>query len=94
LLGLYYFRWTGTSDELKEYIERVNETADGIEGASFKGVFTPTSEWSAVLLLEGTSFDKIMEIYKQYIKKYGSHPRIQVAKVESLFTFEEVGYPI
>lgn len=92
MLGLYYFRWTGTSDELKEYIGRVNEIANGIEGASLKGVFTPTSEWSAVLLFEGTSFDNVLKIYKEYINKYGANPKIPVAKVESLFTFEEVGY--
>jgi hypothetical protein len=92
LLGLYYFRWNGTSEELKEYLRRVNEIADGTEGASFKGVFAPSSEWNCVLLFEGASFDKIMGIYKAYIKKYGSNPKIPVAKVESLFTFEEVGY--
>ena len=93
MLVLYYFRWTGTSEELKEYVGRTNEIANGIEGASFKGIFTPTSEWSAVLLFEGTGFDKIMEVYKEYLKKYGSHPKIPVAKVELLFSFEEIGYP-
>ena len=93
MLGLYYFRWTGTSEELKEYVGRTKEIANGIEGAGFKGIFTPISEWNAVLLLEGISFDKIMEIYKQYIKKYGSHPKIPVAKVELLFSFEETGHP-
>ena len=93
MLGLYYFRWTGTSEELKEYIGRVNEIAKGIEGANFKGVFAPTSEWNAMLLREGTSFDKIMEGYKVYLKKYGAHPKIPLAKLELLLTFEELGYP-
>jgi hypothetical protein len=93
VLGLYYFRWTGTSEELKEYIGRISEIANRVEGAGFKGVFTPISEWNGVLLFEGTSFDKIMEIYKEYIKKFGAHPKIPVAKVELLFTFEETGYP-
>jgi len=77
----------------KEYVARISEIANGIEGADFKGIFTPTSEWNGVLLLEGTSFDKVLEIYKQYIKKHGAHPKIPVAKVELLFTFEEIGYP-
>ena len=93
MLGLYYFRWTGTSKELKEYIERVKETANKVEGANLKGVFTPTSEWNGVLLFEGTGFDNILKIYKEYMKKYGSNPKIPVAKFESLFTFGEVGYP-
>ena len=44
MLGLYYFRWTGTTKELKEYVGRVKEISDGIEGASCKGVFAPSSE--------------------------------------------------
>jgi hypothetical protein len=93
LLGLYYFNWTGTAKELKEYIGRVNEIANATEGARFKGVFAPTSEWNGVLLFEGTSFDKILGVYKAYLKKYGSHPKVPVAKLELLLTFEEVGYP-
>jgi hypothetical protein len=34
-----------------------------------------------------------MEIYKTYIQKYGAHPKIPVAKLELLYTFEELGYP-
>jgi hypothetical protein len=93
LLGLYYFRWTGTPEELKEYVGRINDIANGIEGASFKGVFAPTSAWNDVLLFEGSSFDKVLEIYKVYVKCYGAHPKIPVAKVELLLTFEEAGYP-
>ena len=50
MLGLYYFRWTGTSKEIKEYIERVSKIANKIQGANLKGAFTPTSEWNGVLL--------------------------------------------
>ena len=93
MLGLYYFRWTGTSEELKEYVERVKEIANVVEGANLKGVFTPASAWNGVLLFEGTTFDNVLKIYKEYMKKYGSNPKIPVAKVESHFTLEEVGYP-
>ena len=69
------------------------EIADGIEDADLEGVFLPTSEWNYVALVRATSFDKIMEIYKAYLKKYGPHPKIPVAKLELLLTLEEVGYP-
>jgi len=92
LLGLYYIRWNGTPKELKKYIEKIEEIANSIEEANFKGAFTPTSEWNAVLLFEGTSFDNILNIYKQYMKKYGTNPKIPVAKFESLFSFDEIGY--
>jgi len=93
VLGLYYFRWAGSSEEFNEYLGRIKGISDGIEGANFKGVFSPTSEWSAVLLIEGTSFEKLLEIYRTYMKKYGSHPKITLAKLELLFTFEELGHP-
>ena len=93
MLGLYYFRWTGTSEEFKEYFGRAKEIADGVEGADLKGVFLPMSEWNYVALIQGTSFDKIMENYTTYIKKYGPHPKIPLAKLELLLSFEELGLP-
>jgi len=65
------FRWVGTSEELKEYVGRTKSICDGIEGVDFKGVFAPSSEWSAVALLEAVSFEKALEVYRAYIKKYG-----------------------
>ncbi len=50
---IYYFRWSGTSSEMKECVEKVNEICDMTEGVNFKGVFMPTSEWGSALLLEG-----------------------------------------
>ena len=93
MLGLYYFRWVGTPEEFKEYVGRVKSISDGIEDVEFKGVFAPSSEWNAVLLLEATSFEKALEIYRTYMKKYGPHPKIPVGKLELLLTFEEIGYP-
>ena len=78
-------------DEFKEYYSRSKEVADGIEGVDLKGVFLPSSEWNYVALIQG-SFDKIMEVYKTYLKKYGAHPKIPLAKLELLITMEEVGY--
>jgi hypothetical protein len=93
LFVLYYFRWTGTAAELKEYVERVNELTKKTEGVDLKGVFTPTSEWNAVILFEGTSYQKVLEIYKAFMQKHGPNPKIPVGKVEVLHTFEELGYP-
>jgi len=92
LLVLYYFRWTGLAKDLQEYINNVNELANGMEGVNFKGVFSPTSEWNCVILFEGTSYDKILGLYKAYMMKYGPNPKIPVGKVEILHTLDELGY--
>jgi len=93
LLILYYFNWAGTPEEFKEYGERVKSICDGIEGIDLKGVFAPSSEWSAVALLEAASFEKGLEVYRTYMKKYGPHPKVTLAKTELLLTFEELGFP-
>ena len=93
MLGLYYFRWVGKPEEFKEYVGRVASICKETPGVDFKGVFTPSSAWNAVLLLEGPSLDKGISVMKTYIQKYGSHPKIPLAKLELLFTFEELGYP-
>jgi len=90
---LYYFNWVGTSEEFSEYIARVKSIADGLDGVDFKGVFVPTSGWNAVTLWEATSFDKALEVYRTYIQKFGAHPKIPLAKMELLYTFQELGYP-
>ena len=91
MLALYYIRWDGTPEELNEYLERIKNIGDEIEGTNFKGIFLPTSGWNFVLLIETKSFDKILEVYKLYMKKYGPHPKISVGKLETLLTPEEVG---
>lgn len=93
MLGLYYFRWVGTPEEFKEYIRRVMSICEGTEGVNFKGVFVPSSEWNGAVLLEGPSLDKGISVMKTYIQKYGPHPKIPVAKLELLFTYEELGHP-
>ena len=93
MLALYYFRWVGTPEEFKEYGERFTSIIDGIEGVDQKGVFAPSSEWNAVALLEAVSLEKVLEVYKTYMKKYGPPTKVPLAKLELLFTFEELGYP-
>jgi len=90
LLGLYYFNWAGTLGELKEYIGKMKSICDGIKGVELKGVYTPTSEWNYVFLLEMTSYDKGLEVLKTYMKKHG-HPKYTVGKVEIFHTLEELG---
>ena len=90
MLGLYYFNWAGTPEEFKEYIGRMKSICDGIEGVEFKGLFTPTSEWHFVFLVEFTIYEKGLEVLKTYRKKYGS-AKVALAKAEILHTPEEFG---
>ena len=91
---IYYFRWVGTSEELKEYIENVKAIADDIKEVQFKGIFAPSSAWNFVFLLETANFEKVMDVYRTYIHKYGGqHPKVPVGKLELLFTVEEIGFP-
>ena len=91
---LYYIRWIGTAGELKEYVSRINTITNEIDGVSFRGIFSLTSEWNFVLLFEGTSYDNVLEVYKTYMMKYNPHSKIPVGKVEVLHSFEEFGYSI
>lgn len=90
MLGLYYFNWAGTTEELKEYVGRVKSISDGIEGVEFKGAFTPTSEWHFVLLFDVSSYEKGLEFMRTYRKKHGP-PKVALAKAEILHTMEEMG---
>ena len=36
--------------------------------------------------------EKILELYRTYVQKYGSPTQMPSAKIELLMTFEEVGY--
>ena len=93
MLTLYYFNWVGTPEELKEYVGRIKSISDGIDGLNFKGVFAPSSEWNFVLLFESATFEKALECYRTYMKKFGPSGKIPLEKTEILFTFEELGYP-
>jgi hypothetical protein len=92
LFALYYIRWIGTSGELKEYVDRVNKIANETEGVTLKGLFSPTSAWNFVMLFDGESYNKVLEVYKAYMIKYGPHPKVPVGKVEVLHELEELGF--
>jgi len=94
LYFIFYIRWLGTSGEFEKYLGRVESIIKGIEGVKYRGVFVPSSEWNFAFLIETSSFEQGMEIYKTYIKKYeGQHPLVLVEKLELLFTFKEIGFP-
>ena len=87
---IFYIRWLGTSGEFEKYLRRVENIIKGIGGVNYRGVFIPSSEWNFAFLLETSSFDQGIEIYKTYIKKYeGQNPLVLVEKLELLFTLKK-----
>lgn len=87
---LFYFNWAGKPEELKELLGRVKRISGGIKGVEFKGVFAPMSEWHYVLLFESTRYEKVLEVFRTYMKKHG-HPPTALGKCEILHTLEEIG---
>jgi hypothetical protein len=90
LLTLYYFNWGGTSEELREFAMRMKSIINGIEGVEFSGLFVPTSEWHYVLVMKATNYEKILQVMKTYIEKFG-WAKTSLAKAELFHTFEDLG---
>ncbi len=90
MLTLYYFNWSGTSEELKEFIGRMKSIIDGTEGVELSGLFVPTSEWHYVLVMRATDYGKTLQVMKTYIEKFG-WAKTSLAKAELFHTFEELG---
>ena len=89
---IYYIRWIGTYTGFEKYLNRVKKITDEIDEVEFKGAFAPSSDWNFAFLFNISSFDKGMEIYRTYIKKFeGQNPQELVGKLELLFTLEEIG---
>jgi hypothetical protein len=65
-----------------------------MKGVDFEGLFMPSSEWNGILLLEATSFEKALEVFMTYVKKHGLAGKVPLTKIELLYTFEGLGYPI
>ena len=84
----------GNSRRAKKHVKRGKEITNKTEGVELKGIFTSTSQWNGVLLFQGTSYQKILDIYKAYMQDYGPNPKIPIVKVEVLHTFEELCYPL
>ena len=64
MLILFYVRWVGTHEELKEYVARMKSICDGIRGIDLKRVFSLSSEWNAVLLFEAVRLEKGIQAYR------------------------------
>ena len=90
MLMLYYFNWAGTSEELREFTGRMKSIINGIEGVEFSGLFVPTSEWHYVLVMNATNYEKILQVMKTYIEKFG-WAKTSLAKAELFHTFEDLG---
>lgn len=92
MLALYYFNWKGTSEEFREFAGRVRSIIDGIEGVDLSGFFLPTSEWHYVMVVKATSYEKVLQVFKIYLKKGYGKWKTSLGKIELLHTFEELGY--
>ncbi len=90
MLFLYYFNWSGTSEELREFAERMKSIITGTEGVEFSGIFIPTSEWHYVLVVKATNYEKSLQVMKTYIEKFG-WSKTSLAKAELFHTFEDLG---
>ena len=92
MLVLYYFNWKGTPEESEKFFGQVKNIIDGIDGVNLTGIFLPTSEWHYVMVIESTSYEKIMRIFRTYFgKEYGCW-KTSLGKIELLHTFEEIGF--
>jgi hypothetical protein len=91
LLVLHYFNWTGTSEELKEFVNLVKNLAVGLGGISLLGIFIPTSEWHYVIVWNTTTYEEALQTYKKYSEKYGPL-KISLGKIEMFHTLEEIPF--
>ncbi len=90
MLLLYYFNWAGTSEELREFADRMKEIIHGTEEVEFTGLFVPTSEWHYVMVMKAPEYGKTLQVMKTYIEKFG-WAKTSLAKAEILHTFEDLG---
>ena len=90
MLTLYYFNWAGTSEELREFVGRMKSIIDGTDGVEFNGLFIPTSEWHYVLIMKANNYDRMLQVMRKYIEKFG-WAKTSLAKAELFHTFEELG---
>ena len=86
---LTYFNWAGTAEEFKEFADRVKR--EKAEGGSLVGIFIPSSEWHYVLVWNVDSYEKVLQIYKEYSEKYGPL-KVSLGKVELFHTLEEISF--
>ena len=93
MLFLYYFNWSGTSEEFTEFTARMKSIIKETEGVEFSGIFIPTSEWHYVLVIKATNYEKTLQVMKTYIEKFG-WSKTSLSKVELFHTFEDLGLKV
>ncbi len=91
MLVLSSINWAGTSDEFKEFVDRVKTIGEGMEGVSLVGVFIPTSEWHYVVVWNVNAYEKVLQTLKAYSEKYG-RIKISLGKIELLHTLDEIPF--
>jgi hypothetical protein len=91
LLVLFYFNWAKTSDEFKEFVGRMKNQGDGMEGTNLVGIFIPTSAWHYVMVWNSTSYENVLQILNSYSEKYG-RLKISLGKTELFHTLEELPF--
>ncbi len=91
MLVLHYFNWAGTPKEFKEFASQVKSQVDGAKGVSLLGLFIPTSEWHYVIVWNVTTYERALQIYKEYSEKYGPL-KISLGKLELFHTLEEIPF--
>ena len=90
MLLLYYFNWSGSPEEFKEYAGRMKGIINEAEGIEFSGFFVPISEWHYVLVTKAEGYEKFLQAMKTYFEKFG-WSKTSLAKLEILHTFAELG---
>ena len=91
MLVLSYFNWAGTSEEFREFVDRVKNIGAELEGVSLVGVFIPTSEWHYVVVWNVNAYEKMLQTLKAYSEKYG-RIKISLGKIELLHTLDEIPF--
>ncbi len=91
MLVLSYFNWAGTSEEFREFADRVKSISAELEGVSLVGVFIPTSEWHYVVVWNVNTYEKMLQTLKAYSEKYG-RIKISLGKIELLHTLQEIPF--
>ena len=79
MIILAYFNWSGTQEELSEYLAESKKHWDKIKGVTYKGCYVTTSAWNRVSMYETESFEKWMENMPP-----GWREKIPLASVEIL----------
>lgn len=90
LLILYYFKWLGNLNELKEYIEHLKRITGKIEGVKIDEILMPSNGWNFIIAYKATDLDTVIEVHKEYQIRYGPSKAL-LYKIELMYTPQELG---